>query len=168
MDIRVVTHVPKLYRLTQDVKNPHPDRRSTDFFNVPVWKEGTVIEVVIHDHWIDEGSADFPVQRRISMRKFGCYGARSVWENRTDGEWEPKVFDYEDKDDKQGRALWARLEEMPDSLDQIKAAHGHLHGQRILNKLIARGILTLDAVRALNAECDGDAVAEYEAEEDAR
>lgn len=34
------------YRLTRDVTNPTPDRRSKTLANVPVWKKGLVLEAV--------------------------------------------------------------------------------------------------------------------------
>lgn len=44
----------QLHVLTQDVKNPRPDarKRANDFSAIPMWKAGTVVQLIDTDEWM--------------------------------------------------------------------------------------------------------------------
>lgn len=118
---------PGLYRLTRDVTNPAPDRRSKEFAKLPIWRKGTrLVAVFRRPDYIpgvpEDGGVDM-------VYLFGGYEHLGV-------SWKRPGFDE----------LIAAMALEPRSLDSVLRNDPHLRG--VLRRLLAAGKITLDDIEA--------------------
>jgi len=127
---------PGIYRLTCDVTNPHPDRRSKrDWRKLPVWKAGTIFYVKIDREY------GFPVMHSGRWHHQDLRGHRQS----PDSEW---------------TALVPHLEPVEiDSVDRLLRADYHVGrglGEHVLPEavqlLIDQGKITLADLSAAMTE----------------
>ena len=121
---------PGLYRLTRDVKNPNPDRRSTHFSKLPMWPKG--MRIVAYSR---RAELDIPgvVEEADFLFRFNGYEQQGIF--MFAGRREPNpVF----------AALVEAMELEPRSLDSVLRHDPPLRS--VLVRLLATKKITLDDI----------------------
>lgn len=123
---------PGTYRLRQDVKNPHPDKRVRhDWRCFAVWEAGMIFRVEEH-----------PLATDVPPRGIG-HKAHRVWH----GAYGHQSFDSWNEKWEWLAPHLERLEEKPS--DWIKREHGSMSGGALgaLDLLVEDGVLTMEKVQ---------------------
>ena len=134
-------NIGSLYRLTQDVKNPVCDKRSSNKFQrLPVFKEGMLMVCL--------GAFDAPALRRLHSTDMSitgqnsCRGFTAAIHREIGVERSPH-----DRDRAWAEAIVPHLEEIPiDSWDLMHRAYGGHAAVGTLQKLVEDGTVSLERV----------------------
>lgn len=164
--------MPGYYKLQEDVKNPHPDRRTRhDWIHQEIWKKGTLLRVIEDRAGRDDESTKRT--RYIEPARRASYDDRLIlgFVDTADRTWFKPFGDPKDKDDREARqtaALVAAIERIPtplayyieDILDDLQVTH-----EEVLLRLIRANVLTLEQVRTAAQEQAAADAARYAVEE---
>lgn len=117
------------YRLTEDVKNPKPDRRMTHSFrHAEIWKAGTKVFLRTHHN-----------RHGVDVRSIG-----------------PRSGSVEDFEDELFPLLYVKLEAIKESpSDWIERTYA-TDAANILDKLCETGVITMEQVEQASAQCNSD------------
>jgi hypothetical protein len=114
-------HMTGFFRLTEDVKNPHPDRRSKSGHSLEVWPKGTKVQV----RQIEGHRAELIF--RDSTRLFFTDGVED----------EEKGFLRPDR-------IMPKLQAEPLNVGIL--LERHVRGADVLAVLVEKGVITLDQI----------------------
>ncbi|MFA6094173.1 MAG: hypothetical protein WC986_14640 [Elusimicrobiota bacterium] len=128
---------PGLYRLTRDVKNPAPDRRSTSFNKLAVWPKG--MRVVAVARFAEEGGASVTECDADYLFRFGQFESNGVPVRIRPGPGPAllnPVF----------MLLAEAMELEPRSLDSVLRREPSLRQRQLLTRLLDAKKITLDDI----------------------
>ena len=120
-----------LYELAEDVSNPKPDRRSSDWDKQEVWQKGTRFLVRENKRYINDGVfRNSPQIRKVTGRYY-----RSNIDPWDTEQWNALVGGFKPCADEDVDTVWAESDRHYDN---------HLH---IMQRLVDMGKITLNDLR---------------------